>query len=250
MKVFDCHSWLGGSIVPGVGHTPTALTTGLDHYDVQGALLMSAHARLVDPLAGNRLVKAALEQSEALYGCLVAHVNRVQSSLTAMRELMPLRRFLCMALVGSRLEEPVPYALADEILNAYRRYTKPLFVFALNGASVEAAQRIATGYPMLRVVLVGMGGPHWPQAIKAAHATTNLMLETSGVLDRAKVPAAVDTLGGHRLVFGSGSPATSLPAALGMIEDASVTDDVKRRVLWDNAIRLFELEQPRPEETA
>jgi len=52
------------------------------------------------------------------------------------------------------------------------------------------------------------------------------------------------------VVFGSGSPATSLPAALGMIEDASVTDDVKRRVLWDNAIRLFELEQPRPEETA
>lgn len=250
MKIFDCHSWLGGSIVPGQSHTPAALVAPLSRHGIEGVLLLSAHARLVDPLAGNRLVKAALDQAPAFYGCLVAHVNRVQSSITAMRELMPQRRFLGMAVVGSNLDEPVPVSLADELLNAYRRYTKPVLIFALNGASVEAGLRIAKGYPMLRIVLVGMGGPDWPQAIQAAHVATNIVLETSGALDRAKVPAAVETLGAHRVVFGSGSPGTSPAAALGMIEDAAVSDEAKRRILWDNAIRLFDLEAPRPVEEA
>jgi len=242
MAVFDCQCWLGGSIVPGVSQTPTSATADFAEHAVERALLMSAHARVVDPLAGNRFVRAAVEQIGTLDGCLIAHVNRIESSVAAMRELMPLRSFLGMAVVGTDLQEPISLPMADEILNAYRRYTKPVLVFALNGASVQAAHQIARGYPMLKVVLLGMGGHDWRQAIHAAHSATNIMLETSGALDRAKLPAAVETLGAHRIVFGSGSPATGLAAALGMVEDAAVSDDARRRILWDNAVRLFDLE--------
>jgi predicted TIM-barrel fold metal-dependent hydrolase len=219
-----------------------ALTGTMDHAGIQRALVMSAHARLVDPLAGNRLTKAAVEQSPALYGCLVGHLNRPDGSLNAMRELMPKRRFLALAVVGRSPEEPVSVAMADDLLNAYRRYTKPIMVYALNSASVRAALEIAKAYPMVRLVMLGMGGRDWPDAIRAAHAATNIVLETSGALECAKLPAAVDTLGAHRIVFGSWSPHTSAPAAMGMIEDAPISADAKRRILWDNAIRLFDLE--------
>jgi hypothetical protein len=242
MAVFDCHCWLGGSVVPGVAQTPIGVAADFGDHAVERALLLSAHARVVDPLAGNRFVRAAVEQVPALEGCLVAHVNRVDSSVAAMRELMPLRSFLGMAVVGNDLHEPISLPLADEILNAYRRYTKPLLLVALNGASVHAAHQIAKGYPMLKVVLLGMGGRDWRQAVHAAHSATNIVLETSGALDRSKLSAAVEVLGAHRIVFGSGSPATGVAAAMGMVEDAAISDDARRRILWDNAVRLFELE--------
>jgi predicted TIM-barrel fold metal-dependent hydrolase len=87
-----------------------------------------------------------------------------------------------------------------------------------------------------------MGGRDWRQAVHAAHSATNIVLETSGALDRSKLSAAVEVLGAHRIVFGSGSPATGVAAALGMVEDAAISDDARRRILWDNAVRLFELE--------
>lgn len=248
MPVFDCQCWLGGGIVPGMSQTPASVVSDMSAHGIDRALLLSAHARLVDPLAGNRFVKAALSNAPALLGGLVAHVNRAEQSVTAMRELMPLRRFVGMALAANTLEEPIGQNLADEVLNAYRRYCKPLLLFALNGASVERALAIAKSYPMLKVVLIGMGGRDWRQAIHAAHSATNIVLETSGALEQAKLPAAVEALGAHRLVFGSGSPGTCASAALGMISDTGLSDDAKRRILWDNAVRLFDLEEAPPTE--
>jgi len=242
VPVFDCHSWLGGSIVPGMAQSVETLANAMEHAGIDRALVFSAHARMVDPLAGNRLLRAVVDRSPALYGCLVGHLNRPESSIGAMRELMPKRRFLALAVMGRTPEEPISTAMADELLNAYRRYTKPIMVYALNAASVRGVQEIARAYPMLRVVMLGMGGRDWRQAIRAAHATTNIILETSGSLECAKLEVAVETIGAHRLVFGSWSPHTSAPAAMAMIEDAPISDDAKRRILWDNAVRLFDLD--------
>jgi predicted TIM-barrel fold metal-dependent hydrolase len=107
---------------------------------------------------------------------------------------------------------------------------------------VAATLEIARAYPMLKVVLIGMGGASWRAGIAAAHAATNVWLETSGALDLAKLPAAFASVGAHRIVFGSGSPHVDPAAALGLIEDSNLTDDVRRRILYDNAQRLFGLD--------
>ncbi len=242
MQIFDCHRWLGGSIVPGISLSSATVLEELQRDDADRGVLLSAHAHMVDSLAGNRLLHATVEHSPRLYGCLVAHINRTESSVSAMREMMPSRRFLGVAVLGRSLEEPVDEAAAHEILNAYRRYTKPIFLAAYNRASVETGLAIARKYPMLRVVLLGMGGQDWQTAIRAAHSATNIVLETSGALDRSKLLQAVETLGAHRIVFGSGFPGTCLPAALGMLQDAALSDEARRRILWDNAIRLFDLD--------
>ncbi|NLI00830.1 MAG: amidohydrolase family protein [Chthonomonadales bacterium] len=244
MPVFDIHSWLGGSIVPGMAQNVEALTSAMQDAGIDRAVIMSAHARLVDPLAGNRLAGAAVERAPNLYACLVGHVNRPESSLNAMRELMPRRRFVALAVLGRSWHEPVSRAQADELLNAYRRYTKPIMVCALDADGVHAALDIARAYPMLRVVMLGMGGRDWRDAVRAAHTATNIILETSGALECPKLVSAVETIGAHRIVFGSWSPHTAAPAAIGMIEDAPISDDAKRRIFWDNAIRLFDLESP------
>ncbi len=248
MPVFDCHSWLGGSIVPGMAQSVETLAKNMEAAGVDRALVFSAHARVVDPLAGNRLVQAVVDRSPGLYGCLVGHLNRPESSVGAMRELMSKRRFLALAVMGRTAEEPITKAMADDMLNAYRRYTKPIMLYALNADSVRGALEIAKAYPMLRVVMLGMGGRDWRDAIRAAHAATNILLETSGSLECAKLAAAVETIGPHRVVFGSWSPHTSAPVAIGMVEDSRISDDAKRRIFWDNAVRLFDLDgAPTPE---
>jgi predicted TIM-barrel fold metal-dependent hydrolase len=242
LPIFDVHSFLGGSAIPGTANNAATITATMQARGVDNALLFSAHARNVDPIAGNRVLKAMIEQSPTLHGCLITHVNRLDASVSAMRELMANKKFLAMAIVGMLPDEPVHKIVADDIINAYRRYGKPLVFFARNAEMVNAALEIAKAYTMLKVVLIGMGGQDWRAGIAAAHATTNIMLETSGALDRAKLPAAVEAIGAHRILFGSGTPGVDAAAALGLIEDSNLSDDAKRRILHDNAHKLFGLD--------
>ncbi len=242
MPVFDTHSYFGGSVIPGVANSAKTIAATMQARGVGGAIVFSAHARYVDPLSGNRLLAKILEQSPILHGCLVTHVNRVDASVAAMRELMASKRFVGMAITGMGEEEPVEKIIADDIINAYRRYGKPLFLYAHNGKMTHAALEIAQAYNMIKVVLFGMGGHDWRTAIAAAHASTNIYLETSGPLDRAKIPAAFETIGAHRIVFGSGAPHVDAAAAMGLVEDSPLTDDVRRRIYYTNAGRLLGLD--------
>jgi hypothetical protein len=241
LPIFDAHSVLGGSIVPGAAANAATISSTMQQRGIDSALVFSAHAHNVDPVAGNRILKANLEQSQNLYGCLVTHINRVEPSVSVMRELMGNRKMLGMAIASVHPRTPLPKLVADEIINAYRRYSKPLFLFAYNAQMVESALEIARSFTMLKVVLVGMGGHDWRTAIAAAHATTNIVLETSGPLDRAKLPTAVESIGFHRILFGSGTPRVDAAAALGLVEDSELAENAKKHILYDNAQKLFGL---------
>lgn len=242
MAIFDAHSYFGGSVVPGTANSPAAILSAMQARGITGAVLLSTHARNVDPLAGNRILRKTLESGPNLYGCLVTHTNRVDASLTVMREQMSFRKFVAMAIVPTRQDEPLRKLAADELLNAYRRYTKPLYIHTYSGAAVESALEIARAYPMVKVVFLGMGGEDWRTGIAAAHAATNVMLECSGPLDRAKLPAAVEVIGAHRILFGSASPHVDAAAALGLVGESDLSEEAQRRILSDNAQRLFAIE--------
>jgi len=209
---------------------------------IHGGVLLSRHARNVDPLAGNRVLKATLDQGTNLFGCLVAHTNRPESSIAAMREMMNMSKFLGMTVVTDDLNEPLPRVLTDDILNAFRRFSKVLFVFTPNAGCVQVGFELAKSYPTLKVVFLGMGGKDWRTAIAAAKTATNIFLETSGALDCAKIPAAVPVIGIHRILFGSGSPKVDAAAALGLIEDSGLSEETKQRILFGNAAKLFGFE--------
>src|SRR5262249_17826485 len=88
MPIFDTHAWLEGYQLPGVNQNAAQVMQTLQARGVTQAVLMSARAAQADPLSGNRILKAMLEQGQGLYGCLVAHLNRVDASLQAIRDLM------------------------------------------------------------------------------------------------------------------------------------------------------------------
>lgn len=241
MTIFDVHTWLGGSVIPGIANNTNAIQYAMKERGIDGAILLAAHARSIDPVSGNRILKAMIDQAPNLYGCLITHVNRVESSIATMRELMPSPKFLGMALVGPNPEEPPSRLLADEIINSYRRFSKPLFLITPSAAHMHVALSIAKDFPMLKIVCLGMGGPDWRTAIAAAHSSTNIYLETSGTLDRSKLPAAIEVTGSHRLLFGSGAPHMDAAAAIGLVEDSDISPEVRKLIFYTNARKLFDL---------
>src|SRR5206468_12772817 len=102
---------------------------------------------------------------------------------------------------------------------------------------------LAKSYSMHKFIFLGMGGAEWRNAIAAAHQSVNIYLETSGALDRAKIPAAVESIGAHRLLYGSSLPNLDPAAALGLLNDAGLSGTDLRRILYENAVRLFNLDQ-------
>jgi predicted TIM-barrel fold metal-dependent hydrolase len=241
MPIFDSHVLIEGNPIPGINQNAGQIAQILRPRGIESALVFSTRAAQADPLSGNRILKAMIEQEAGLYAGVTAHLNRVDASLQAIRELMGGKRFLAVLLTSTHPNEPLHPIVADEVLNACRRFQKPIMIKTPNAACVEAALHLAGTYNMHKFVLIGMGGTDWRTGIAAAHQAPNILLETSGVLDRAKVPAAIEVLGTHRVLFGSGMPHLDPAAALGLLEDSDIPAGDRRRILYDNAARLFNL---------
>src|SRR5207253_437212 len=123
-----------------------------------------------------------------LFGGLTAHLNRVDASLQAIRDLLGGKRFVSVMLTSLYPEEPLDSLVADEVLNACRRFQKPIYILTPNAACVHVGLELAKTYSMHKFVFLGMGGGDWRTAIAAAHQSVNIFLETSGELDRSKIP--------------------------------------------------------------
>lgn len=242
MAIFDVNMQLEGYVVSGINQNAGQIMQFLQIRGIERAMLYSARAACADPLSGNRMLKATLDQSQGLYGCLVAHVNRVDASLQAIKDLLSGRKFLGVSLVSDDVNRPMPPLLADEVLNACRRYQKPVFLPTPNAACVEAGLHLAKTYNMHKFVFLGMGGADWRTGIAAAQQSVNILLEISGALDRAKIPAAIEAIGSHRILFGSGMPTLDPVAAIGLISDSGITVGDQRRIMHDNMARLVALD--------
>ena len=241
MQIVDINVQLEGYGIPGINQNGAQISQFMLTRRIERTILMSARAAQADPLSGNRILKAMVEQQTGLYGCLVAHLNRVDASLQAIRDLMSSRSFVAVALISTNPTEPLHPLVADEVLNACRRYQKPVFLHTPNAACVEAGLHLAKTYNMHKFIFLGMGGADWRTGIAAAHQSVNIHLEVSGALDRAKIPAAIEAIGSHRILFGSGMPRLDPVASLGLIEDSGISASDQRRILADNAVKMFNL---------
>ena len=97
---------------------------------------------------------------------------------------------------------------------------------------------LAARYPeaMLIVAHIG-GGGDWEWTIKAARATPNLFLDTSGsVFDSGMVETAVRVVGPQRVLFGCD---TSFTAGVGKIRAAGLTEEQRALIMGGNMERIL-----------
>jgi len=235
MPIFDVHAYFGAQPLSSSMATTAGVVQTLQRYNTDAVVLFSTLAAECDFVAGNRLLHPALNAAGGLFGWAMLNSGYPDLSQEEQRKYLGKREFVGAALFGSG-GKPVTLDDAREVLNAQRRYTKPVALSAPDGEAVHAAARMATEFPSMKFLLLGMGGDDWRTGVAAARQHLNIFLELSGSLDADKVAFASATLTPRKLLYGSGAPRRDPAQAQALVMDApGLTNSDRNRILFQNA---------------
>jgi predicted TIM-barrel fold metal-dependent hydrolase len=215
------------------------LIKAMDRYSIEIAVLTSRLAVDCDFRRGNEELHEVLKTDDRLYGYLVVNPNYPEESIELMRQKMNSPKFLGAALYFGSTKGYPNLDDFSEILNGYRRFTKPVFVHAASLEAVDAVDQMATTFPGLKFIVGGMGGADWKEAINVADSRVNVFLETSGSYDSEKIQEAVDRVGAHRILFGSDQPFADPASMLALIKSSGISDESMAKIAGHNARKFF-----------
>ncbi|MDI6907154.1 MAG: amidohydrolase family protein [Thermoanaerobacterales bacterium] len=115
----------------------------------------------------------------------------------------------------------------------------------LSYGSPMPVDEVATDFPTLKIVCSHGGWPFTYEMIAIAFRHDNVYFETSvyHFLPGAKlIVEAANSILGDKVLFASAHPFAQLKPTVEKFTKLPFRDDVLRKVLWDNAARLFKLE--------
>lgn len=123
-----------------------------------------------------------------------------------------------------------------EVLNALRRYSKPVLLTVSSPATLDAAVRAAHEFSTLRFFISPQSEYMTRVTVAAISEQVNtLFLPVATYAERDIIAEAVETLGERRVVWGSNWGQFHPAAALGTIRDSAVTSAQRERIGWRNA---------------
>ena len=239
MPIFDAHAYWMDSPFTNAAATRDALLAAMRRREITQAALISGLAARCDFVSGNRALSQILDPAAGLYGYAVLSADYPEESMQEQRRYLSHAPFLGAVMFGHD-GRPVTVDDAREVLNAYRRFTKPMAIRTPDADAVHAARAIVAEFPSMKFLLLGMGGDNWRTAVTVAKKHLNVSLDLSGSLDSDKVAHAAEALTPRKVLFGSGFPEADPEAILGLVETApTVTRADRDRILSLNAQALF-----------
>lgn len=100
---------------------------------------------------------------------------------------------------------------------------------------------LAKRFPNTRVIMAHLTGCGH-RGVLAARGIDNLWIDTSGASPEAGiVEHAVANLGSNRVLYGSDLPIRDLPAAIGQVAGADISDADRDAIFYGNATKLLKL---------
>ncbi len=120
------------------------------------------------------------------------------------------------------------------------------------------ADEVAMRHPDVPIILTKMGrslGRYFDSAMTVAMRNVNVYFDVVGTRPD-HLRQAIDSIGADRILFGTDWSATwrwiSVPSTLHelrmkVLDDAQLTETERRKILWENAWKLFRLDQRVPE---
>jgi predicted TIM-barrel fold metal-dependent hydrolase len=239
MPTFDAHAFYVETPLSQASASRDAILETMQRSQIDGVALISGLAASCDFITGNRRLREILDASAGLFGWVTLNADYPNESQDEQRRHMMRPEFVGGVLFGYN-GNPVTADSAREVLNAQRRFTKPIAIHTPDAEAVRAARAIAEEFPSMKFLLLTMGGEDWRLAVAAAKRYLNLYLEISGSLDADKVAHAAATLTPRKLIYGSGLPHRDPELALALVAEADgLTGFDRTRILSQNAQALF-----------
>lgn len=109
---------------------------------------------------------------------------------------------------------------------------------------------VAPRYPNVPVILTKMGrsiGRYFDSAMTVAMRNVNVYFDVVGT-NAEHLRFAIDKIGAHRILFGTdwsatwrwiAKPTTLHKMRMRVLDDAHLSEEERRMILWENAVRLF-----------
>jgi len=239
VATIDVHAEIGTTPLWGVPFTEANLARSMQKYGVERSIISSTIGNSCDFRRGNAQIAKVVESNPSMLGCVVVNMNYPEQSQKEMHAYLGLDQFAALLLTSGVRGRHVTLAETEDILNAHRRFVRPVFLHVSDTASLLAANEMAKAFNVMKFVLLSMGGEDWRMATVLAERTLNLVLEISGSFSPDKIKFAVERIGSHRMVYGSSLPYTDPSAVIGLVQDADIADVDKRNIFENSAKRLL-----------
>lgn len=243
MPIIDVHGHYGALPYAVDAQSPEQMLVVMKMFGIERTMLASSVAIAADMVAGNQQLAQAIADQEKLLGYVVVNPNSPEESAGEMRKYLGTRSFVGAKMHSTHHGQPLDSPESLQIIKSLLRYDKPLLVHATGDRSLRELEALARAYPSCIFILAHMGDEYWPEALRVSKRITNLMLEVGGTLPAAdRIKQAVEMLGAHRLLFGTGTPLVHPVFAIGMVRDSGIPANDKDRILYRNALKLFKLQ--------
>lgn len=112
------------------------------------------------------------------------------------------------------------------------------------GRPVPYLDEVALIFPELKIVAGHIGHPWTDEMIGVAWKHENVYIDTSAYLPRYYPPQLLHylkTYGQDKVLFGSNFPQLSLEKCVGQVQDLGLSEEVKKKFLYQNALKVFGL---------
>lgn len=244
MPVIDCNGQLGPQPYPTQATTPDALELQMTRFGVDMTFVAGTEALRGSLTLGNAWLAEQISERPRFRGYCVVSPLMLEASHEDMRKYLVKEQFVGAMLHEGYVNRPLNSDPMRALTKALLRYDRPFLLRISSPREINDLQEVAREFPTQRFIICHMAGEHWPMALALAARITNIYLETGGmVADYDKLAEAVELVGGHRLLFGSGMPLINPAYALGMVRDSSIPALEKDRILSRNARKVFNLDQ-------
>ena len=237
MPLIDLHCYFGVSPQTLAVAAPDAAGAKgyADSFGVE-TLCFSAPLASTDAHGGAAFLAEQLALDARFRGWLTVSIHQAETAHDLARRYLVKPAFCGTLLEQNSDADALTTAGGREVLNALRRYSKPVFVTANSPATLQAAVDAAKEFPMVKF-FVSPQNEYLTQIAVAAmkEAVNTLFVPVAAFAERDVVAGAVETLGERRIAWASEWGRFHPAAALGMIRDCALTGPQRERVGLRNA---------------
>jgi predicted TIM-barrel fold metal-dependent hydrolase len=242
MPLIDIHAHYGDPPYAAYRSTLEDLAAAMARYSVDHLFLASTFAQTCDFIRGNAELQKALEGREGMLGYVVVNAHYPEESAEEVRKYLGRSNFVGTYFHPAYSGQRVASEGTRRILDALRRYSKPVLFHTSHEQDVRDTVELAREYATLPMILGQTGGAAWETAIRATAEVLNCHLEIGAEqAERDKIREALAEVGPKRILFGSNMNVLHPAYVAGMVRDADIPNRDRDRIFYRNALELFGL---------
>lgn len=235
MKIIDIYTEIGKLPYWNEEFTTDKLLNNMAENGIMGSVVCPTNS-MVNFEEANAKVFELIKTIPKLLGVLAVNIDYINESNEQARKYLTNSKFIAIKLFSNN---PITLNSSDAFLNLHRRYGTPVFVDCYNEQEAVNLGEIAKEFNQMKFVMLGMGGEDYKTAISIARKNVNIYLETGGSLDPYKIKYACDTVGAHRLIYGSHTPYVEGTVYKSLIENSGIELRDITDIYYNSAKRLF-----------